>query len=144
MSSLPLHCCSRHWNTFPSHPQAKEPTLQLCPKVIYLFWEAPLTLSLLCSAPPPATAAQPLAHCITWVVSEIPLLQKKLLFFFLFRAIPVADGSRIRAAAASLHHSHSNTGLSRICDLQHSLQQRWLLNPLCRARDQTRNLIDIS
>ena len=27
-----------------------------------------------------------------------------------------------------------------ICDLQHSLQQRWILNPLSEARDQTHNL----
>ena len=25
--------------------------------------------------------------------------------------------------------------LSRICDLHHSLQQRWILNPLSEARD---------
>ena len=32
--------------------------------------------------------------------------------------------------------------LSRICNLRHSLQQRQILNPLSKARDQTRILMD--
>ena len=31
-----------------------------------------------------------------------------------------------------------------ICDLHHSSQQHWMLNPLSRARDQTRILTDTS
>ena len=31
--------------------------------------------------------------------------------------------------------------LSRVCDLHHSLWQRWILNPLSKARDQTRILM---
>ena len=31
--------------------------------------------------------------------------------------------------------------LSHICDLHHSSQQSWILNPLSKARDQTRNLM---
>ena len=31
-----------------------------------------------------------------------------------------------------------------VCDLHHSLQQCWILNPLCEARDQTRILMDTS
>ena len=34
--------------------------------------------------------------------------------------------------------------LSRICDLHHGSQQRWILNPLSEARDQTRVLMDSS
>ena len=34
--------------------------------------------------------------------------------------------------------------LSLICDLYHSSWQRWILNPLCEARDQTRILMDTS
>ena len=30
----------------------------------------------------------------------------------------------------------------RICDLHHSSQQCWILNPLSEARDRTRNLMD--
>ena len=73
------------------------------------------------------------------------------LFFFLFMATPVAygcsqAGGRIRAVAAGLHHSHSNTGsldVSHICNtrsLTHqarpgikpasSQRQRWVLNSL--------------
>ena len=31
--------------------------------------------------------------------------------------------------------------LTRVCNLHHSLWQRWILNPLSEARDQTRNLM---
>ena len=30
---------------------------------------------------------------------------------------------------------------SHVCDLHHSSQQRWILDPLNEARDQTRNLV---
>ena len=33
---------------------------------------------------------------------------------------------------------------SHVCDLHHSSQQRWILNPLSGARDQTPNLMDTS
>ena len=33
---------------------------------------------------------------------------------------------------------------SRICDLHHSSQQRWVLNPLSQARDRTCVLMDVS
>ena len=33
---------------------------------------------------------------------------------------------------------------SHIWDLRHSLQQRWILNPLSEARDQTHILMDTS
>ena len=32
--------------------------------------------------------------------------------------------------------------LSRVCNLHHSLQQRWILNLLSKARDQTHILMD--
>ena len=36
------------------------------------------------------------------------------------------------------------TGLSHVCDLHHSSQQRLILNPLSEARDQTHVLMDTS
>ena len=30
---------------------------------------------------------------------------------------------------------------SRVCNLHHSSQQRWIINPLSKARDRTRNLM---
>ena len=65
----------------------------------------------------------------------MPILSQ-LLFFF--QAAFVAYGSsqarsRIRATAASL--TTATPDLSRICDLRHSSQQRWILNPLIEARD---------
>jgi len=61
-------------------------------------------------------------------------------FFFLFRAAPAVCGgsqtrSRIKAAAASPHHSHSNEGLSRVCNLYLRSWQRWILNSVKEARD---------
>ena len=42
-----------------------------------------------------------------------------------------------------LCHSHIATqDLSHVHDLHHSSQQRWILNPPSRARDQTRILMD--
>ena len=57
-------------------------------------------------------------------------------FFCLFRATPAAYGGSqargpIAAIAFGLHYSHSNADLQ----LHHSSQQRWILNPLCKARD---------
>ena len=45
----------------------------------------------------------------------------------------------IGAVAASLRHS--NTRSEFICDLHHSSQQHWFLNPLIEARDGTCNLM---
>ena len=42
----------------------------------------------------------------------------------------------ISAAAAGLHHSHRDIGLSHICDLYHSPQQRRIPNPLSKVRIQ--------
>ena len=68
------------------------------------------------------------------------------LLFLLFRATTAAYGGSqargpIRAAAAGLSHSHSNTRCSYVCDLYHSSQQHWILNPLSEAREQTCNLM---
>ena len=47
------------------------------------------------------------------------------------------------AAAAGLYHSHShsNTGSEQVCNLYHSSQQHWILNPLRKTRDRTHNLM---
>ena len=71
-------------------------------------------------------------------------------FFSLFRAAPMAFGSfqargRIRTAAASLYHKATATrDPSLVCNLHHSLRQRWVLNPLSKARDQTCIFVDTS
>ena len=59
------------------------------------------------------------------------------LLFFLFRAASAVHGSsqargRIGATAASLRQSHSNMGSKPICNLHHSSQQCWILNPRAR------------
>ena len=66
--------------------------------------------------------------------------------FFLFRTTPVVHGGSqasdlIGATAASgLHTATATQDPSHICDLHHSAQQCQILNPLSKARDQTRNL----
>ena len=62
-------------------------------------------------------------------------------FSFFFRAPLMAYGSSqawggIRTLAAGLHYSYSDIG----CKLHHSSWQCQILNPLSKARDQTRNL----
>ena len=47
------------------------------------------------------------------------------IYLLLFRTVPMAygisqSGGRIVATAAGLHHSHSNTDMSLICNLHHS------------------------
>ena len=61
-------------------------------------------------------------------------------FFVCLIYAPVAYGSsqargQIRAAVAGLHHSHSNTRSSFICNLCYSLQQYQILNPVNKTRD---------
>ena len=74
------------------------------------------------------------------------------LFFFFFclfafsRAAPSAYGGSqargsVRAVAAGLRQSQQHWDLNRVCDLHHSSQQCWILNPLSKARDRTRNLM---
>ena len=69
--------------------------------------------------------------------------------FLLFRAAPVAYGGsqardRIGAAAANLHHSHSNMGSEPDRDLHHSSWQCRILNSLSEARDGPFTLINTS
>ena len=66
-------------------------------------------------------------------------------FFLLFRVTPETHGSSqprdsIRAAAAGLHHSHSNVDLSCVCNIHRSSEQHQMPDPLIKARDPTRIL----
>ena len=63
-----------------------------------------------------------------------------LFIYCLFRAAFAAYGSfqargPIRAAAASHTTATAMRDPSRICDLHHSSEQCWILNPLSEARD---------
>ena len=87
---------------------------------------------------------------VLFVVCFIPWNIAIFFFFFcLFRAVPAANGSSqasgwIRAAATSLHHSHSNAKSELLCNLHHSSRQHWILNLLSEARDQTHIFMDSS
>ena len=68
------------------------------------------------------------------------------LSFCLFRAAPVAYGGSqargpIRAVATSPATATATPDLSCVCDLHHSSQQPWILNPPIEARDRTCNLM---
>ena len=70
-------------------------------------------------------------------------------FFLFIRAAPIVYGSLqardpIRAVVSGLSQNHSNWNLSHICDLHHSSQQLWVLNPLSKARNRTHVLMDTS
>ena len=57
------------------------------------------------------------------------------IYLFIFRAVPAAHASsqargQIRAAAAGLHHSHSNTRSTSVTSTHHNLWQHQILNPL--------------
>ena len=63
-----------------------------------------------------------------------------------FRATPMAYGDsqargQIGAVASGLHHTTATLDLSHVCNLHHSSQQGWILNPLSKAKDWTRNLV---
>ena len=69
--------------------------------------------------------------------------------FFSPRSTPVTYGSsqardRIRATAANLHHSHSNTRSKPRLQPTAQPRPRWILNPLSKARDGTCVLVDAS
>ena len=73
-------------------------------------------------------------------------IEKKIFFFRLFRAAPVAYGGSqargpIRAIARPQATAIATPDPSRICDLHHSSQQWQILNPLSEARDRIRNLM---
>ena len=53
--------------------------------------------------------------------------------------IPGLGVNQIRATAASLAYTTATATWdpSHICNLHHSSQQQWILNPLCEARDWT-------
>ena len=68
---------------------------------------------------------------------------------FLFRAAPAAHGSswaRVKLEQQLLAYATATaiSDLSHLCDLCFRLWQRWILNPLSKARDQTCILMDTS
>ena len=67
--------------------------------------------------------------------------------FFLFMATPAAyvssqARSRIWAAPTAYDTAMATPDPSRICNLCHILQQRWIFNSLSEARDQTHTLTE--
>ena len=72
-----------------------------------------------------------------------------LLSFVFFRSPPTALGSSQARGPSELQLPAYTTAtatldLSSVCDLHHSLQQHWILNPQSEARDLTHILIEAS
>ena len=70
-------------------------------------------------------------------------------FFFLFAALQLLHRMEdprlgVRDAAPGLRTATAMPDLSLVSDLQHSLRQCQILNPLSEARDRTRILMDTS
>ena len=66
-------------------------------------------------------------------------------YFCLFRAIPTAYGGSQDRDPSELQLPAYATAIpdaSCVCDLHHGSWQRWILNPLSKAMDQTPILID--
>ena len=70
-------------------------------------------------------------------------------FFCHFRAAPVAYevprlGVELELQLWAYTTATATPDPSSVCDLHHSSGQRWILNPLSKARDRTRNLMVLS
>ena len=92
-------------------------------------------------------------HCvrflICWVTQELPFQYFIFVFCLFFRAtLCHSEVSRL-GGRSELQLPVYTTGaamwdLSHTCNLHHSSWQCWILNPLSKARDQTRILMDTS
>ena len=69
-----------------------------------------------------------------------------LFIFLLFRAVLAAYGSSQAGVKSELQPLAYSTATatpdpSHICNLHHSSWQRWIINPLSKGRDRTRNFM---
>ena len=79
---------------------------------------------------------------ISNLLKTINKIQAVLGLFSVFNFLgpyPKARGP-VGATAADLCHGHTTQDPSHVCNLHHSSRQRWILNPLRKARDRTHNL----
>ena len=81
------------------------------------------------------------------------LLHSELLFFFFFDLFlglypwhveVLSQGVTSELQWPAYTAATATRDLSRICNLHHSSQQHWTLNPLSEAKDGTRILMDTS
>ena len=74
------------------------------------------------------------------IIQQSQWFSPSFFLFCFFRATPVAyEGSQARGRSGATAIATSD--LSHVCNLHHNSQQRWILNPLIEARDQTCNLM---
>ena len=88
---------------------------------------------------------------IIWMITLPSVLhtdQTDLFFYFLGLHLRHMEVPRPRAESELQQPAYTTTTAtpdpSRVCNLHHSSQQRWILNPLLEARDQTHILMDTS
>ena len=107
-----------------------------CPKIykFYLNVKASL-IFLLCLIPPESISLFALHH----VFFLFAFLELNLWHMEVPRL-----GGESELGAASLHHSHSTSGIRATCNLHCSSGQCWILNPPSKARDRTHILLDTS
>ena len=78
-------------------------------------------------------------------IKSKPFCEFQIYMFFSWPHPAVYVGSQARgpigAIAAGLSQSHSNVGSEHICNLHHSSWQCWIINPLSKGKDRTRNLM---
>ena len=99
--------------------------------------------------PSPSSLATRICSPYLWVCFVDKFMCVIFYFIFIFRAAPAAYGSsqvrgQIRAAAASLPHSHSHARSEPRLWPTPQPQQHRILNPLSKGRDWTRVLMDTS
>ena len=74
-----------------------------------------------------------------WHILDWPII---IIFFFFLRAAPTAHrGSQARGWIGAYTRATATWDWSCFCNPHHSSQQCQILNPLSKARDQTRNLM---
>ena len=94
------------------------------------------------------TNPRPLPTSTCWMREEDTcVLSGPLLVLFLSRVTPEAYGGSQARVESELPLPAYTTATatpnpSHICNLHHSSQQRWILNPLIEASTRTRNLMD--
>ena len=81
-------------------------------------------------------------HKLCLIINLFFQVIKEIFFFFFFLfsasgAVTPGLGGQIRAAATYATATATATATCSICDLHHSSQQLWILNPLSKTRDKT-------
>ena len=145
---MPLHCHNQEKSKKPLF----HPYYRVLNQNITIFWLHPWYVKVPRPGIEPVQQQQPkVQQWQHWILNSLSCqgTPKPDFFFWSFRASPAAYGGsqargQIGAVASNLCHSHSKAGSNPLSNLHHRSRQRWILNPLSKARDQTCVLMDTS